>query len=555
VKWRPSPWRNVNLFLPASARRKREDRRYEVDFLLRKIGPTWRCAPVRRIIQILCLALFGYLFFYVAWPYATVFTARVLEDKERVPVEIFLWLDPLVGLTTAVAGRQGNVALLGAAGILLLCLWFPRGFCGYICPMGTLLDGFDWLIGRHITRFRIKRPGKLLHLKYGLLTAVLISASFGVLLSGYVAAIPVLTRGLLFTGARIQLGLAKGWIQAGPLSASAYLSLLLFAGVFLLGFFGQRFWCRCVCPSGAVFSALSILRIRERKVETTCTGCGKCIEFCPFDAIRPDHTTHASDCGFCRTCAGACPAGAINFVTRWSRGKWKDPSDSSGALRRVSRRGLMLSGVAGMGAAISVRVGLADAFAPKARLLRPPGSATEREFLDLCIRCGECFKVCPGPVLQPAGLEAGWEALWTPVVVPSHAGCHQDCNFCTQVCPTGAIRPLSLAEKRKTPIGLAVINRETCLAHAGERECRLCSEECEAAGYHAIQMRQVALELGDIPEGVFSQEQIEAMSSIEAPFVDPGACTGCGLCEYRCHTTYVKQEDVLAEAAIRVAPR
>ena len=187
--------------------------------------------------------------------------------------------------------------------------------------------------------------------------------------------------------------------------------------------------------------------------------------------------------------------------------------------------------------------------------MRPPGSVPEPEFLDLCIRCGECFKVCPGPVLHPAGLESGWEALWTPVVVPSHAGCHQDCNFCTQVCPTHAIRPLSLPQKRKTAIGLAVVNPKTCLPHAGQRDCRLCFEECEAAGYHAIQMRQIKLALGDIPPGVVSETELEAMGSIEAPFVDPDACTGCGLCEYRCHTTYAKQAHVLAESAIRVVPR
>jgi len=155
-------------------------------------------------------------------------------------------------------------------------------------------------------------------------------------------------------------------------------------------------------------------------------------------------------------------------------------------------------------------------------------------------------------VLHPAGQEFGWEALWSPVVVPSHAGCHQDCNFCTQVCPTQAIRPLSLAEKRKTAIGLAVINIKTCLAHTGKQECRLCFDECQAAGYRAIEMRPIELELDAIPEGMFSDVELEAMRSIEAPFVDTDACMGCGLCEYRCHTTYIKQQAVLVQSAIRI---
>jgi NAD-dependent dihydropyrimidine dehydrogenase PreA subunit len=68
-------------------------------------------------------------------------------------------------------------------------------------------------------------------------------------------------------------------------------------------------------------------------------------------------------------------------------------------------------------------------------------------------------------------------------------------------------------------------------------------------------MRRIKLELGDIPPGVVSEEELEAMGSIEAPFVDSDACIGCGLCEYRCHTTYTKQEPLLSESAIRVAPQ
>lgn len=523
--------------------------RQRADVLLRKLGPTWRYSPIRRISQVLCLGLFCYLFFYVAWPYATVFTGSVLRDKEWLPVEVFLWLDPLVGLTTALASRHGNVALFGAAGALLVCLLFPRGFCGYLCPLGTLIDGFDWLVGRRITRLRVARRGWWVHLKYYLLAAVLIAALCGVLLSGYVAAIPVLTRGLLFTGGRIQLGLMKGWIQVGPASWGVYLSLLLFAAVFLFGLLGKRFWCRYVCPTGAVFSIFNLVRIGERKVEAACIDCGKCIALCPFDAIRQDYTTRTLDCTFCQTCGGACPTHAIKFLTRWNRDKLKEPDNSSVVPCPLSRRGFIVSGIVGVGAALSIPA------SAKAQPLRPPGSAPEREFLERCVRCGECFKVCPGSVLQPAGLEYGWEAMWTPVVVPAHAGCHQDCNFCTQVCPTHAIRPLSLAEKRKTAIGLAVINETTCLAHAGKRDCRLCFEECEAAGYRAIQMRRIKLKLGDIPQGVFSEEQIEAMGSIEAPFVNAEACTGCGLCEYRCHAAYAKQAQVLSKSAVRVIPK
>jgi len=172
----------------------------------------------------------------------------------------------------------------------------------------------------------------------------------------------------------------------------------------------------------------------------------------------------------------------------------------------------------------------------------------------LCVQCGQCIQVCPGPVLHPAGLDAGLEALWTPVVVPTRAACHPDCNFCTQVCPTGAIQPLSRERKRRFKIGVAKIDTSLCLPHRGERDCRLCCDECTAAGYNAIEMRRIKLDIGEIEDGTFSDLELEAMSSIQAPHVLADACVGCGLCEYRCHSRWVTNDKLLRRSAIRVYP-
>ena len=115
-----------------------------------------------------------------------------------------------------------------------------------------------------------------------------------------------------------------------------------------------------------------------------------------------------------------------------------------------------------------------------------------------------------------------------------------------------AIRPLALEQKRRTHMGLAKLNTRTCLPFAGERDCRLCFDECEAAGYHAIEMREIKLEidLSDIPPGAVSDDELEEMSRIQAPFIDAAKCVGCGLCEYRCHAANVKQQKLLAASAI-----
>jgi NAD-dependent dihydropyrimidine dehydrogenase PreA subunit len=146
------------------------------------------------------------------------------------------------------------------------------------------------------------------------------------------------------------------------------------------------------------------------------------------------------------------------------------------------------------------------------------------------------------------------EALWTPVAHFTHSGCHQDCNFCTQVCPTGAITPLTIAQKRRALMGLAAIDPALCLPHRGERDCKLCFDECEAAGYHAIEMRPIQLPSGPVPEGTFSPEEVEAMSRISAPFIQADACVGCGLCEYRCHAVNVRQQRLIPRSAVVVCP-
>ena len=516
--------------------------------------PARRTGQVRRIIQALSLGLFLYLFLYVAWPYAATFSATVISDKEWVPLESYLWLDPLAGVSTALAARQWNVALFGVAGVLLASLAVPRGFCGYVCPLGILIDGFDWLIGRRFARLRAARPIRWAGVRYYLLAAILSGSACGVLLAGYFAAIPVLTRGLFFTVGRLELGLLRHWGQVAPADAAAYLSVALLAAIFLLGLLGRRFWCRHVCPSGALVSLFSVLRLTERRVKSTCTGCGRCAQACPFGAVGEDFQARPLQCASCRTCQGACPADAIRFTSRWAARDERRAEEPAPRGKVVSRRGLLVSAAGGAVAAAGTRLAFPGGRPEQTPPLRPPGSVPEREFLALCIRCGECFKVCPGPVLHPAGLESGLEALWTPVVVPSHAGCHQDCTFCTQVCPTGAIRPLSVEEKRRTRMGLAVIDVKGCLAHRGERDCRLCYDECEAAGYRAIEMREIRLEVADVPPGVVSEADLEEMGRIRAPFVAADRCVGCGLCEYRCHAAMVRQRGLLPNSAVVIRP-
>ena len=132
---------------------------------------------------------------------------------------------------------------------------------------------------------------------------------------------PVITRGMLFLGDPVQSGVMRGWHQVPPLNAGHFVSIALFFGVLGSACCKPRFWCKYVCPSGAVFSLGNLFRVTERKVENTCINCNKCVEICPFDAIKPDFTTRTTDCTLCQTCAGVCPTHAIKFVERWNHGR------------------------------------------------------------------------------------------------------------------------------------------------------------------------------------------------------------------------------------------
>jgi len=531
---------------------------------LNRIGPTWLSAPLRRVVQAACLVTFLVLFFYVCWPY----TARPAESvgdwpshyadelvrKEQLAAELFLIIDPLVSFSTALASRSWVWSLTSAGAILLACVFVPRGFCGYLCPLGTTIDLFDWAIGKRVQRFRIASDGWWVHIKYYVLLGILVAAAGGVLISGVFAAIPVITRGLLFALSPLQTGVQRGWHLVPPFNAGHVVSLVLFAAVLGMGLLKPRFWCRYVCPSGAVFSLGNLFRVTERKVESSCIHCNKCIEICPFDAIKLDFTTRTTDCTLCQTCGGVCPTEAIKFVERWELVQLKAPNDPPTNETALGRRGFLSAGV---GITVGVMGGFSATGVTRAwgarlddptawRPIRPPGSVPEQDFLQMCIRCGECFKACPNDVLHPLGFQQGLEGLWTPQVQPDWAGCESSCNACSQVCPTGAIRAIPLAEKRVCRIGLAELNLQTCLPYAGREACQLCVDECHHAGYHAIEFTRVHTEVDAAGNPIED-------SGFLAPVVLADQCVGCGLCQTRCYGINVLDKHLLSSSAIVIS--
>ena len=150
------------------------------------------------------------------------------------------------------------------------------------------------------------------------------------------------------------------------------------------------------------------------------------------------------------------------------------------------------------------------------KALRPPGADLER-INALCARCGNCMRACPYQLIQPDLGDSGIDGLLTPVIwfrgrnPEQEQDCFQDCVKCTQVCPTGALRPISAEQKRKRAIGIAEIDQKKCIAWANSEYCAVCDEYCP---YKAIKLTK--------------------RGEVMCPTVDETKCRGCGACESAC---------------------
>jgi MauM/NapG family ferredoxin protein len=486
-----------------------------------------RSISLRRISQILCLAIFLWLFLQTEY--------RGL-DLLPYPVSLLFRIDPLAALVAALApGAFAWSVLWPALVVLAVTALLGRFFCGWICPLGSTLDGLGQLVGRGR---RAYSPGWR-RLKYYLLVVLSAATVCGVQLLGLFDPLAIFLRSLtlavypaynfglntlfdFFYAIDVPLlsPLVKGsyplfrdYLMAfhQPVFALGLFTLLLFAGIVLLERVEQRFWCRNLCPLGALLGLCSKHALLKRTPQTLCADCRECAALCRSGAVQAQGHLRG-ECLLCMDCTGYCPEERVSFGL--GGGQRRDPGVD------LQRRGLLTAVAGGVMIAPTVRIGPVTG-QQNPYLLRPPGAVAEEEFLQRCVRCAECMKVCIGGALQPALLEAGPVGLWTPLLVPRSGYCEYNCTLCGQVCPTGAIAPLALPEKQHNVIGLAVINKDRCLPFAKGIECLVCEEHCPT-GEKAIVMDE---------QDVLTTAGVKR---IKAPRVLDKRCIGCGICETRC---------------------
>jgi len=503
-----------------------------------RLSKPWVTA--RKVVQYISLAAFLLLF--------------LLSKQSGEPgglLNLPMRLDPLLMFAHLLSSRTFLLGSSAALLVILLTVVFGRLWCGWICPLGTILDIFPL---KNLRDRRITVPNQWRKVKYGLLIAILVAALLGNLTLLVFDPLTIFFRSLstaffpaldhIVTQIETVLfqvpGLAApvvrfdSWIRPSvfPTEPLYYRHTLLFGFIFLgviaLNLFAPRFWCRYLCPLGGLLGLISKLALYRRKVGAECKGCKLCTAACPTGTIDPQkgYTSDPAECTMCLDCLETCPRSLVTFPPSFSKPEWNEYDPSR-------RDALLTIGAAVLGVALFHRNWLSRREPP--HLLRPPGAREANPdviAMTNCVRCSECIRACPTGGLQLAVFDAGLEGEWTPVLVPRMGYCDYSCNACGQVCPVQAIPPLSLEEKRLQVIGIAYIDQDRCIAWADHRDCIVCEEMCP------------------VPEKAIQLEEMQTwgpdniMVTVKVPHVLRERCIGCGICEYKC--------PVNGEAAIRV---
>jgi ferredoxin len=457
----------------------------------------------------------------------------------------------VASLVALVTGASFSIAFVL---IVVATLLVGRIYCSAICPLGILQD----IIAR-IAAFARRKKALLpyaapqnwirhaflggavgaIALGWGTLAIALLDpyGNFGRIVS-------ILFRPLVGAADRAVVGaahyaglpmvahLVRPWAGIGVLAFPAAVFSLVVILVALRG----RLYCNTVCPVGTLLGFLSrVAAFRITIEKSACQKCGECLRACKAQCI--DLRKGAIDysrCVACYDCLGVCGHHSIGYRFAWKRGvstgavqaapsvalkKHPDADSAPDADRRRFIGGAVAAVAAVLGAGKMAAAENPGGQGLKAerenRLVRPtspPGSANVERFLERCVACQLCVSACPSNVLQPSFAEYGFRGLLKPHLDFSKGSCDFNCRRCGEVCPTGAIELLALAEKQTTRIGVAHFEPDNCIVRASGKACTVCSEKCPTKAVKTVP---------------FS-------GGLQLPAVQTLLCIGCGTCENVC---------------------
>ena len=297
--------------------------------------------------------------------------------------------------------------------------------------------------------------------------------------------------------------------------------VMLILGV--LAFLYGRAYCNSICPVGTVlsfFSRFSLFRVRFD--ESKCKHCGLCEKNCKSRAI--DAKTGKVDysrCVVCFDCTAQCKSDALHYTAKRPSPVGKPSVDSEVTVDQGRRSFLvgaaLAAGTAAMAQAeMKVDGGLAvitEKQAPKRETpITPPGSVSARHMQQHCTACQLCISACPNHVLRPS---TDLMRFMQPTLSYEAGYCRPECTRCSQVCPTGAIQPITKEQKTAIHVGHAVWVKSNCAVLTDGVSCGNCARHCPTG---AIQM----------------VDYDHNGQTVKIPAINESRCIGCGACENLC---------------------
>lgn len=446
---------------------------------------------------------------------------------------LHLWLAWAAQIQFLPALMALNVAVL--AGLVVLTFVFGRIYCSVICPLGIMQDIFGWL-GKKQKKNRYSHSPEKKWLRYSVLAVFIVGLIVGfapltTLLAPYSAygrivnsifrpLYELLANALAALDARYNWYLfseTEIWMRSVTTFIVALLTLLVLA---VLAWRNGRTYCNTICPVGSIlsfFARFSLLRVQLDK--SKCKNCSLCEKNCKTSAIDfRAGTVDYSRCVVCGDCLTKCKHDALHYRLSESC-QPKAGSDNPDLNRRAMLTGAALAvGTAAMAQAqIKVDGGLAeieDKQAPKRQTpVTPPGSLSARHLQKHCTACQLCVSACKNNVLRPS---TDLLRLMQPELSFERGFCRPECTACSDVCPTDAIRPVTVEDKTAIHIGHAVWIAANCIPVDKGDHCGACARHCPA---EAIQMVDYTTADG---------------RTVQVPAIDNERCIGCGKCEYLC---------------------
>lgn len=440
------------------------------------------------------------------------------------------WMAKIQFLPAALA-----VNVITVAALLLITILFGRVYCSVICPLGIMQDIISWSRGKmkKKNRFRFSyTPAKkwlrisvlilfIAAMALGLHSIAIIVApysAYGRIASNLFAPLYQWTNNL-FAWMSERAGnyafySTEVWLKSLPTFIVAAVTFIV---LFIMAWKGGRTYCNTICPVGTILGFFSRKSIFVPVIDSDkCRSCGLCGRRCKSSCIdMQNHEIDYSRCVACMDCISTCKEGAIQYRNRYAAKPAKNEDAPSAGRRNFLATAFFVSFAATADA--QKRRGKALVRKPEKHErqtpLVPAGSISLKNFADHCTGCQLCVSVCPNQVLRPS---TSLTSLMQPEMSYEKGYCRPECNRCSEVCPAGAIRPISIEEKSSIQIGHAVVNLDLCVVNTDGVDCGNCSRHCPVGAITMV------------------KKNPDEMLSMLIPAVNEEMCIGCGACENLC---------------------